>query len=102
MPCVYTHENRLLVENAKNLLQRSGVPLVVKNEYAAGGAGDLAPSETWLELWVDELHVQVAKAALAPLAEPLDEHVWLCSECGESNVSNFEICWQCQSAKPNL
>lgn len=96
MKLIYTHENRLLVENAKNLLQRSGINPLVKNEYAAGGAGDLAPSETWLELWVDEANAAQAQVVLAPLSEQPSEDSWQCASCSEENASNFEVCWQCQ------
>ena len=95
MKLIYTHDNRLLVENAKNLLLNAGINPTVKNEYAAGGAGDLAPSETWLELWVDEQSVQQAMLALAPLHEQCDG-TWHCAHCGEQNAGNFEVCWQCQ------
>ena len=52
MKQVYTHENRLLVSNARNILEAEGVELQVRNEYAAGAAGDLAPLDAWMELWV--------------------------------------------------
>ena len=96
MKLIYTHENRLLVENAKNLLLQAGIKPHVKNEYAAGGVGDLAPSETWLELWVEEAIAPKAKQVLAPLNEQASDAIWHCSQCGEENASNFEVCWQCQ------
>lgn len=52
MKKVFTHENRLIVFNLKNLLQEQGIECLVKNEFASGGVGDLSPFETWPELWV--------------------------------------------------
>ena len=40
MKKLYTHENRIIVFNLKNVLQAEGIEAVVVNEFAAGGAGD--------------------------------------------------------------
>lgn len=49
---VFTHENRLILFNVKNLLKAEGIDCVVRNEYASSGVGDLSPFETWPELWL--------------------------------------------------
>jgi hypothetical protein len=99
MKLVYTHENKLIVENARNLLNAEGIESVMRNEFSGGGAGDLPPSETWPELWVEESQYSQAKAIidkfiLAPAGAP-----WTCNVCGEMNEASFEICWKCQTER---
>ena len=70
MKLIYTRENKLLVENARNLLQMEGIETVMKNEFSSGAAGDLAPQDTWPELWlVDEIQLDKAKALLERMEE---------------------------------
>jgi len=97
MKLIYTHENRLLVSNAYNILQHAGIDLTLKNEYAAGASGDLPFLNTWLEVWVvnDEDYDQAAKT-LDTALNNINMHEWSCSNCNESNAASFEICWKCQ------
>lgn len=97
MKMVYTHENRFFVSNAKNILEAKDIPVLLKNEYAAGAAGDLSPFDTWMELWVyhDEDYekaIQLIETAFNKNTEP----DWVCTQCKETNVASFELCWQCQ------
>ena len=39
MKLVYTHENRLMVLNVKNILSNHGIEVVVNKEYASSAAG---------------------------------------------------------------
>ena len=39
MKKLYTHENRMIIFNLKNVLEREGIQSVVMNEYSSGGAG---------------------------------------------------------------
>jgi hypothetical protein len=95
MKKVYTHENRLLVFNAKNLLEERGIACVIKNEFACGGIGELAPFETWPELWVvEEQDEALAEQVLQALSrEPAQDIA--CRHCAAENAANFHICWQC-------
>ena len=52
MKLVYTHENLTLVATVANHLRQNDIDVIIKNQYAAGGAGMLAPIETWPEIWV--------------------------------------------------
>ena len=52
MRLLYTNENRLIVSNAKNIVEDAGIDVVLRNEFAVGGMGELAVFDTWLELWV--------------------------------------------------
>ncbi len=49
---IFTHENRLILFNIKNLLEAEGIETVVRNEFSSSAVGDLSPFETWPELWL--------------------------------------------------
>lgn len=98
MKLIYTHENKLLVENARNLLQMEGIETVMKNEFSSGAAGDLAPMDTWPELWlVEETQFAVAKTLIENMEEQANGSDWRCNNCQEINGAAFEVCWSCGS-----
>ena len=91
---IFTHENRLIVFNIRNLLEEQGIACQLRNEFSGGGVGDLAAFETWPELWVEDGDQARAEALL----DELDQDVppaWHCAHCGEDNEGQFKICWQC-------
>lgn len=97
MKLVYTHENKVLVENARNLLALKHIDTVLKNEFASGAAGDLVPAETWPELWVlDETYYEEAMRILKVLSDKISGPDWICTNCQEVNGAAFESCWNCQ------
>lgn len=96
MKLIYTHENKLLVENARNLLQIEGINTVIKNEFSSGAAGDLAPMDTWPELWlVDESQFTKAKTVIGTMQAKACGGDWRCNQCQEINGAAFEVCWSC-------
>jgi len=96
MKCVYTHENRFLVANARNIVEGAGIRTQMRNEFAAGAVGDIAPLETWPELWVEEgRDYQQAQALLDSWLKRPPQADWWCSHCGEANDPSFYSCWQC-------
>ncbi|WP_404398876.1 DUF2007 domain-containing protein [Idiomarina loihiensis] len=98
MKLIYTHENKLLVENARNLLQMEGIETVMKNEFSSGAAGDLAPLDTWPELWlVEDTQLAVAKTLIENMEEQANGADWVCNNCQEINGAAFEVCWNCGS-----
>lgn len=97
MKLLYTNENYFLVHNIKNIVENAGVSTTLRNEYTSSGAGELAPNETWLELWVINEN-QYGKAILAiRSAFHTHEKAWVCKNCLEKNGAAFEFCWQCQT-----
>jgi len=96
MKLIYTNENRFLVSNIQNIIQNENIDVSLKNEYVAGGAGDLSPFDTWLELWVSEEDYEKALEIISSLNNSDNADDWFCSQCHEKNSSSFEICWQCQ------
>lgn len=99
MKLLYTHPNRILVENARNLVERAGMGTRLENEFAGGGIGELAPISAWLELWVSEADYPAAKQLLADAFS--DQADWRCPRCGEDNSGNFEFCWRCETDRPS-
>ena len=101
MKKVYTHENLFLIHNVKNLMERQGIEVIIKNEFSSGAAGEIAVFDTWPELWVIDDRDEIRALNIADSADngsSLD--VWYCRQCGEENDGSFEICWQCQA--PNF
>lgn len=103
MKIIYTHPNLFLVEHAKNLLQDAGIPVELRNQYAAGGIGDIAPINAWPELWLQRPHQEdQAKEILAFLtAKNLDPNApdeeWTCPHCQQTNTLPFLQCWACDA-----
>jgi len=100
MKLVYSNENKIFVDNMKNVLNLEGITCEVKNEYAGSASGDLAPFDTWPELWV--IHPEQHKKAenvLKKLRIKKDEIDWKCLHCEENNGASFELCWRCGQDK---
>ena len=96
MKKVFTHENRMIVFNMKNLLEGEGIDSFVINEFASGGAGDLATFDTWPELWIeDDARIQQAEQILQDVFSSGETGSWVCRGCQESNEAAFQICWNC-------
>lgn len=101
MKLIYTNENRYLVHNIQNIVENAGITIMLKNEFAAGAAGDLVPHETWLELWVvdDSDYDNAIQAIDASFSNKTDAK-WVCRHCGENNDASFDFCWHCQNSAP--
>ncbi len=99
MKKVYTHENRMIVFNMKNVLQGEGIETVVVNEFAAGGAGDLPTFDTWPELWIeDETQLAQARSIVQEILSDDGSAARFCRKCGEQNEAAFRVCWNCSNA----
>lgn len=100
---IYTHENRILVSNAQNILEINGIATYLKNEFSAGAMGEIAPLETWMEVWVvNNEDYEKACELIANAISPANAIDWVCQYCKETNDASFEICWQCGKEAPFL
>lgn len=97
MKLLFTHENKIMVESVKCHMESYGIDALLRNEFSAGGIGELAPVETWPELWVTESQFERAQSLLSGIGDKAEDEHWRCSACGEQNEASFEHCWQCQA-----
>lgn len=101
MTLIFTRENKLIVENARNLLALEGIETVMKNEFSSGAAGDLAPQDTWPELWLtDDEQLARAQSVIATMEKKAQAPDWYCNNCHEVNGPAFDVCWHCQTDRP--
>jgi hypothetical protein len=99
MQKIYTDQTLLAVTNVQNLLAASDVQGFIRNEFAAGGIGEIASTDAWPELWVEYPDVALAKEIINAYQADPKEKDWTCS-CGEINGCVFGSCWACQRDKP--
>lgn len=84
----------------KNILENAGIGITLKNEYAAGASGDLAPLDTWLELWlINDNEEAIATSIIKKALAHNDSASWVCHHCQETNPNSFDVCWHCQKEK---
>jgi len=95
MKLIYTHPNRLIVENIKNILENEGIKVVLQNQYAAGGVGELAPIDAWPEVWLERNRDFDRAQKIIDEVANAKETPWVCQGCGEKNDGSFEVCWNC-------
>lgn len=100
MKLVFTHPSPIIVAQARNEVERAGIECVLRNEYASGAIGELAPIEAWGELWVlRDNQQQAAKAIVAEMQKPVEGVDWTCPACSNGNPATFDFCWSCAVAK---
>ena len=96
---LFSHENRIIVFNLKNVLEGEGIDTYVVNEFAAGGAGDLPTFDTWPELWIeDDSRFEQARAIIDRILSDERRDDWYCRSCGEKIDAAFRLCWNCGQA----
>lgn len=69
------------------------------NAHAVGGIGELAATNLWPEVWVDDdRQIEQALSLIRLLNEPVSRTEKPCPYCGELNPANFLSCWNCLRA----
>lgn len=87
----------------KSILDEAEIACFIRNETTAQLTNIfIGPLQPTLCL-VEDADFERASALLAPhqsegAASSAED--WLCRECKESNPASFEVCWKCQTAKP--
>lgn len=101
MQLIFTHENRLFVANAKNILESQGFEIQLKNEFVSSAIGEVSPFDCWLEIWLfNDADYEAAKAVIDQAFSNRGATPWRCGGCGEENDPSFDWCWQCGKEKP--
>ena len=93
---VYSSPNSIAVAQVRSALEMAGIQCTLRNEYAGGASGELAPLETWPEIWVlrDQDHDR-ALAIIEQFLADVDEADWVCAGCHRSSPATFDFCWHC-------
>lgn len=96
MKRVYSHPNSMMVGSMAGLLEQSGIESELRNDILGGASGEIAPGETWVELWVKD--ASQADRAIQIIQESMQQaegEDWQCTRCDESNPASFDTCWKC-------
>ena len=100
MKLVYTHPNSIVVAQARSAMELAGIDCALRNEYASGAIGELAPIDAWPELWVTkDRDFERATLLLEKSHATIQEDDWKCEQCGSVSPATFELCWQCASER---
>jgi hypothetical protein len=96
MKLVYTHPNSIVVAQARSSIELAGIKCLLRNEYASGAIGELAPIDAWPELWVEnDRDFERAKLLLEKSHAAIQEADWNCEQCGSVSPATFDFCWHC-------
>ena len=71
MKLVYSHPNSMILGGMSGSLNEIGIETEVRNDVLGGATGEIAPGETWIELWV--VKKAQAKAATSLIKEILEQ-----------------------------
>jgi hypothetical protein len=92
----FTHPSHIVVAQARSALERAGIDCLVRNEYAGGAVGELAPIDAWPELWITrDRDYERAVAAIESTRRDDGDPDWNCRTCGHANPGTFDWCWSC-------
>jgi hypothetical protein len=96
MKLVYTHPNSIVVAQARSSIELAGINCILRNEYASGAIGELAPIDAWPELWVtNDRDFERATLLLEKSHAAIQEADWKCQQCGSVSPATFDFCWHC-------
>ena len=103
MKKVYTSPNLMMVGHVRNILESSGIPCVVRNQFLSVAMGEIPPIECWPELWVvDDDAFEQARGIVEDSIKSAEtaKESWICPACGEEMEGQFTDCWNCGTSRP--
>ena len=88
----------------KSILDAEGIPSYIRNEHAAG-LSELQGPAFYPVLCVDsDGDYDAAMALLGPMRESsannTEQNDWTCLNCQEGVPAGFDVCWNCEAARP--
>jgi hypothetical protein len=99
MKQVYLAANLPDAQIAVDTLATRGIKAHIFNANAVGGVGELAATQIWPEVWVEEDEdAEAAMGLLHELQAAVSTGSRICPQCGEENPGNFLSCWNCGQA----
>ena len=81
MRLVYTDQNRLLVEHARNVVENAGIEVTLRHEWV-----------------VEDADEHPALAAIEAAQRTTDGPDRVCANCGEASPAGFAQCWNCEAS----
>jgi hypothetical protein len=99
---VYTNQDFTQVGYYKSILDAAGIVTFIRNESAntAGMSGPMfLPTLCVLQDDDYDEATRILTEQRTPQASGAD---WICPSCSEKNPANFELCWNCNSARPGI
>lgn len=98
MKKVYSTEILANAWNIRNVLEQHDIAAVVRNENLFSVSGEVPFIECMPEVWVKPIFAARAEQIIAELENSLEVKGpdWFCPDCGETNTSNFAVCWNCE------
>jgi len=101
MQRIYTAPNASMMYILKDMLERRGIECTVRGEGLMGAAGELAPVDAWVELYV--INDEDKTVALRVVEEFMGNsdstrEDWQCPSCKVLVPAEFGVCWQCQKS----
>lgn len=99
MKRVYLAANLPDAQIAVDVLATQGLRAHIFNANAVGGLGELAATQMWPEVWVeDDEDAEAALKLLNDLHAGFGDGSKFCPQCGEEKPENFLSCWHCKQA----
>ena len=100
MKKLYQARDRIEAQLLKDFLASHHISAVVQGDYLSGAAGEL-PALMFPVIWVlDERDVSRGRELIAVFNRGKPEGAgWRCTDCGESNEWQFDLCWHCGSCR---
>jgi hypothetical protein len=98
---VYSSQDSTQVGYYKSILDEAGIPSFIRNENSnnpeVSGAGFWPALCVTEDAYYDEA-IRLLKSRQVSDAARVDE--WKCPTCSEINPPNFELCWNCNTLRP--
>ncbi len=97
---VFAHMSSAEVSVRRAMLEEEGIPTFVRNEALSSLTNAFAaPFQPALCVIRDEDYDR-ALSILHTLNTPQSHADWSCPNCHEEVPGEFEVCWNCQTARP--
>ena len=99
--CIYRANSILEANVVKGLLTGEQIEVILQGEHLIGAIGELPPTDVTIGVMI-HTYKQVVGAMIIDqylknqMATQNTDDDWYCRGCGESNTTQFEICWNCQ------
>lgn len=99
MKRVYSTESVPLAWHMRNVLEQHHIETIIKNDRLYSIAGEMPITECMVEVWVrHDLDFRHAENIIRDIEgkNEIEGDDWQCDRCGEANMGNFAVCWNCQ------